>query len=69
MNQAELEKLERQVEELIAVCQRLQGENKALKQNEARMSEAQTRMHDKMQTARSRIEAMIGRLKALERST
>lgn len=68
MNQAELEKLEHHVDDLIAACQRLKGENQKLKQTEAQMSEAQTRLNDKMQTARSRIESMIGRLKTLERS-
>lgn len=68
MNQAELEKLEQRVDDLIDVCKRLQGENRKLKQTEARLSDAQVRMNDKMQLARSRIESMIGRLKALERS-
>lgn len=68
MNQAELEKLEQRVDDLIDVCKRLQGENRKLKQTEARLSDAHVRMNDKMQLARSRIESMIGRLKALERS-
>ena len=68
MEQADLEKLERRVDDLINACRRLGSENHALKANQAGLSKVNSDLHEKMRIARTRIEAMIGRLKALERS-
>lgn len=69
MEPADLDKLEKRVDDLISACRRLQGENRALKVTEGELAEAHRRLSDKMQMARTRIEAMIGRLKALERGS
>lgn len=68
MNEADLEKLEKRLDDLIHAFGRLKNENRALKTNESQLTEAHSRLRDKMQVARERIEGMIGRLKALERS-
>ncbi|ORU90394.1 MAG: hypothetical protein A6F71_05285 [Cycloclasticus sp. symbiont of Poecilosclerida sp. M] len=62
MNQspeAALENLEQQIDALVRTCQRLQDDNSQLKQH-------QQVMVDKMETAKSRVEAMISRLKTME---
>jgi uncharacterized protein (TIGR02449 family) len=56
-----LKKLEDRVQSLIAACDRLARENRTLK-------EENVRLRDRTQAVRSRVETMIGRLKALERS-
>lgn len=56
-----LKKLEDRVQSLIAACDRLTRENRTLK-------EENLRLRDRTQAVRSRVETMIGRLKALERS-
>jgi len=68
MNQANFEQLEKRVDELIDTCRRLKQENQGLRTHEADLADANRRMQEKMRLARERIEAMIGRLKTLERS-
>jgi len=67
MDSADLDKLEKRVDDLIGACRRLQSENRTLKVSEGELAVSQQRLNEKMQLARARIEAMIGRLKALER--
>jgi cell division protein ZapB len=50
----ELRRLEKRVDALVRVCDQLQDENKSLQKNEQ---------------VRARVEAMIGRLKAMEQGT
>jgi cell division protein ZapB len=64
----ELKKLEARIEELIDECQRLRRENLQLKSERGDLSEKHARLMEKTRIARERIEAMIGRLKALERT-
>ncbi len=62
----ELKRLEKRLEELVAVCRQLQEENKSLRQRQdALTSERATLLH-KNEQVRGRVEAMIGRLKAME---
>lgn len=68
MNQEDLEKLEKRIDDLIAVCNRLKSENQALRSKQMNLVEANSKLNERTQMARQRIEAMIGRLKALERS-
>ena len=67
MEHETFERLEQRVEELIALCGRLRGENRRLKQSEQRLTAANAGLARKIQLARDRIESMIGRLKSLER--
>lgn len=64
----DLRKLETRIDELINACQRLRDENQALKNEQDEMSEKHSRLMEKTRIARERIETMISRLKALERS-
>jgi len=64
----DLKKLETRIDDLIDACQRLRQENQELKSEQDELSEKHTRLIEKTRIARERIETMIGRLKALERS-
>lgn len=68
MSQESLHKLEQRLEDLIAVCKRLKGEQRLLQKEHKSLTEAHSRLNDKTQMIRARIESMIDRLKALERS-
>ena len=68
MESEDLKKLETRIDELINACQRLRQENVALKNEQDELSDKHTRLTEKTRIARERIETMIGRLKALERS-
>ncbi|MHB8454068.1 MAG: TIGR02449 family protein [Acidiferrobacterales bacterium] len=68
MNSEDLTKLEERIDQLIDTCRRLNRENHALKSGQVNLVEEHARLVEKTQVARTRIEAMIGRLKALERS-
>ncbi|HLQ26607.1 MAG TPA: cell division protein ZapB [Acidiferrobacterales bacterium] len=63
-----MERLEERIDDLIAVCKRLQRENDKLQSDQKDLAEANSHLSEKTQKARARIEAMIDRLKALERS-
>ncbi len=65
----DLKRLEQRIDELIECCQRLRQENQTLKGEHSALAEKHARLMEKTRVARARIEAMIGRLKALERST
>ena len=69
MDSDNLKKLEERVDELIDACRHLSKENHTLKSGQDNLTEEHARLVEKTQVARARIEAMIGRLKALERST
>lgn len=68
MNPENLEQLERRVDELIALCRRLRQENEALQADQGELRKAHEALRDRAQRARSRIESVISRLKAMERS-
>jgi len=69
MNQDNLKKLESRVDDLVGVCQKLKKENLTIKAGQDRLNEDHAKLMEKTQVARARIEAMIGRLKALERGS
>jgi cell division protein ZapB len=64
----ELKRLESRIDELISECQRLRRDNEQLRSERGDLNEKHTRLMEKTRIARERIEAMIGRLKALERT-
>ena len=64
----DLKQLEHRIDELLGVCQRLKSEVGLLKAEHKNLSQEHNRLVEKTKVARSRIEAMIGRLKILERS-
>ena len=64
----DLKILESRIDELIETCRRLKSENQSLKTDQNDLSEQHARLMEKARLARARIETMIDRLKALERS-
>ena len=59
MKNETLKKLENRVDDLIGTCRQLKKEHRTIKDEHVKLIE-------KTQVARTRIESMIGRLKALE---
>ena len=69
MDNENLKKLESHVEDLIGTCRQLRTENHSIRTERQQLSDAHAKLIEKTQIARARIEAMIGRLKALERGS
>ena len=63
----ELNRLERQVDNLIALVHLLGNENKALKSQQSNWSVERAKLIEKNELAKNRVESMIGRLKTLEK--
>ncbi|MBL0028987.1 MAG: TIGR02449 family protein [Rhodanobacteraceae bacterium] len=64
----ELKAIATRVDQLIALCQRLAEENRSLRQNQEAMVSERANLLAKNEQARSRVEAMIARLKSLEQN-
>ncbi|MCW8126748.1 TIGR02449 family protein [Microbulbifer halophilus] len=64
-----LQALESTVDSLIARCQQLADDNHALRQQEADWLRERQRLIKNNEAARSRVEAMINRLKGLAQDT
>ena len=64
--QGELHKLLARIDLLGARMQRLQEENRSLRQQVEQMAGERAQLLSKLDQARSRVEAMIGRLKGME---
>lgn len=62
----ELAALESRVDELIKTVERLASENEALRHHQTTLTTERAALIDKTEQARSRVEAMIARLKAME---
>ena len=58
--------LARKVNDLIALCDKLKLENEALREQQHSLSEERAVLMEKNELARSRVEAMISRLKTME---
>ena len=65
----ELKRLERRLEELVAVCRQLKEENRSLRQRQDNLMVERATLMQKNEQVRTRVEAMIGRLKAMEHGT
>ncbi len=65
----ELKRLEQRVDALVAVCDKLQDENRSLKQRQDVLTAERATLLQKNEQVRARVEAMIGRLKAMEQGT
>ncbi len=68
LDRTDLKILESRIDELIETCRRLKTESQSIKSDQNNLSEQHTRLMEKTRHARARIETMIDRLKALERS-
>ena len=65
----ELKRLEKRVDALVHVCDQLQDENKSLKQRQDVLTSERAGLLQKNEQVRARVEAMIGRLKAMEQGS
>ena len=63
---AELKRIERRLEELIGTIGQLKEENRALRQRQDTLISERANLLQKNEQVRARVEAMIGRLKAME---
>jgi cell division protein ZapB len=62
----ELKRLEKRLEELVATMHRLKEENRALRQRQDGLAAEKTTVMSRSEQVRTRVEAMIGRLKSME---
>ena len=65
----DLKRLEKRVDALVGVCDQLQKENRSLKQHQDALTNERASLLQKNEQIRSRVEAMIGRLKGMEQSS
>lgn len=64
----ELKRLEKRIDELLATVHQLKEENRALRQRQDMLAAEKTSLLNRNEQVRTRVEAMIGRLKAMEHS-
>ena len=64
--ESELKRLEKTVDELVEVVAQLREENRSLRQRQDSLSADRSSLLQKNEQVRTRVEAMIGRLKMLE---
>lgn len=62
----ELKRLERRVDELVAILGQLKDENRALRHRQDTLTSERAALLAKNEQVRARVEAMIGRLKSME---
>jgi len=62
----DLDTLERQVEKLIHTCHQLREENDSLRTQQEQLVAERAGFIEKTESARSRVETMISRLKSIE---
>ncbi len=63
----QLTQLEQQIDELLVLTQVLSKENRALRAQQKNWSTERAKLIEKNELAKSRVESMISRLKALEK--
>jgi cell division protein ZapB len=66
ISEEEFKRLEIRINELIETCEQLKEENRLLKAQQLSYSSERAKLLDKQEEARTRVESMINRLKALE---
>lgn len=66
MDELDLKKLESRVDDLIKAVERLQQENKTLRDSQTHLMKERTQLIEKTELARTRVETMIKRLKDME---
>lgn len=62
----ELERLARRLDDLVLTCNQLKEENRSLRQRQDALTAERASLLQKNEQVRARVEAMIGRLKAME---
>ena len=66
MSHFDIEILERQVDELIQICNRLREENTWLRARQVTLGEDRAQLVEKTELARSKVESIVSRLKTME---
>ena len=66
MEETDLKMLERRVDELIQRLSAVNSENQSLRESQAALIAERARLIEKTELARTRVEGMITRLKAME---
>jgi cell division protein ZapB len=66
MSDSEISKLEQRIDELIALTEQLSNENNLMRERQDILVEERARLIEKAELARSRVESMLVRLKAME---
>ena len=66
MAQIDIQALELRVDELIQRIEALKNENRSLRDSQSALLSERARLIEKTEEARVRVEAMIGRLRAME---
>ena len=61
--------LDSRLDELVSVCDHLKEENRSLKQRQDVLTAERANLLQKNEQVRARVEAMIGRLKAMEQGS
>ena len=69
MADSEISKLEQRIDELIVLTEQLSNENTLMRERQDILVEERARLIEKGELARSRVEAMLVRLKAMETET
>ncbi len=64
----DLKRLEDQLDDLFRICDRLQTENKSLKEKQEMLSKERSTLLQKNENVSARVEAMIIRLKSMEQN-
>ena len=62
-----LRQLEKRVDDLIGSCRRLKDENSDLRDSRDSLIEEKSKLAEKNRMARTRLESIVGRLRALEK--
>jgi cell division protein ZapB len=65
---ADLAEISARIDRLVELCQRLSEENRSLRQSQEQLSNERSALLAKNEQARTRVEAMISRLKSLEQN-
>ncbi|MFP4131552.1 TIGR02449 family protein [Thiohalospira sp.] len=66
MEDVDLKQLESRVESLLRTVERLQEENRSLREHQQSLMTERAQLIEKTELARSRVEGMITRLKSME---
>ena len=61
--------LEEKIDKLVRICERLEDENRALRDQQNSLIAERAALVEKSELARSRVEAMITRLRGMEAGT
>ena len=69
MADPQLKALAAKINDLIALCDQLDQENRALKSDAANWGDERDQLVEKTEVARSKVESMISRLKTLEKES